>query len=64
MPNKSRICSAFFNFDAWIAKCSAAHRLLDQRVSSRLRPKWRFLGFARKWPDLVTGKTAIFEICP
>ena len=29
----------------------------------RLRAKWHFLGFARKWQTPVTGKMAFIEIC-
>ena len=38
----------YFSYMVLFAKCSAAHRLLDQRVKSGLRAKWRFLKSARK----------------
>ena len=48
----------------FFAKCSAAHPLLNQCTKTVLRAKWQFLGFARKRRSPVTGKKAIFEICP
>ena len=37
---------------------------LPVKCGSRLRAKWRFLNSARKMQPSVTGKMAIFEICP
>ena len=45
-------------------KCGAAHHLLNQRARAGLRANGQFLRFARKSRPSVTGKWAIFEICP
>jgi hypothetical protein len=37
---------------------------LPVNASPQLRAKCRFLGFARKRQSPITGKTAIFQICP
>jgi len=37
---------------------------LPVKGSTHLRAKRRFLKFARKRQHTLTGKTAIFEICP
>lgn len=43
---------------------NAAFWDLPVNASPTLRAKWLFLGFARKCQPPITGKTAIFQICP
>ena len=67
-PNEgSRIAADFvrhFFIGEFFAKCSAVQRRLNQYAKTGLRAKCQFLRFARKRQHPLTGKTAIFGICP